>query len=86
MCGACAYYDDDPLVAGMHWMLSHSCVEHHEILQHVPHTEGVRQAEEQITSLWRERPERTDLYMQLQGERAIEWQRRYDDEMHHVPT
>ena len=70
-CGACAYYDDDPLVAGMHWMLSHRCDEHHVILQHVQHAEGVRQAEQQFTSLWRERPECTDLYMQLQWERAI---------------
>ena len=65
-CGAYAYYYDDPLVAGMHWMLAHSCDEPNAILQHVPHAEGVRQAEQQITSLWRERPECTDLYVQLQ--------------------
>ena len=26
-CGACAYYADDPLVAGMDWMLAHRCDE-----------------------------------------------------------
>ena len=51
-CNCCEFHDVDPLILGMHWVLTHDCSNEHRHLQYSNRKERFLKAEAMITDFW----------------------------------
>ena len=77
-CSVCSFYDDDTVIGGMHWILTHSCQRDDERLRRLPHSVGVKRAEAVIVDRWRQHLVCVDAFGHSQWENAIRQQQQYD--------